>query len=138
MRSGVTASEPVIAALMLIVLAGAGPVAADALTRPSLHGPALVVQRSRVAGLIHHAGPDVWAAIEPDSLVDLVREAANPHDERAVRIDWRGTVLGYLPRRDNEAIAWALDRGESLTAHIRPKPGRHRRRVAFEIEITLP
>jgi hypothetical protein len=102
-----------------------------------LGGPALLVQRSRVAGLIHHAGPTVWAAIEPGSTVALVREATNPHDERAVRIDWQGITLGYLPRRENDAVAWALDHGESLAGHIRPHPVRHGRHVAFEIEITL-
>ena len=106
-------------------------------TTSGRHGAALIVQRSRVAGLRHHAGPPVWSSIEPGSAVELVREAANPHDARAIRVDWRDIALGYLPRRDNDAVAWALDRGERLSARIYPHPGTRPGRFAFDVEILL-
>lgn len=34
-----------------------------------------------------------------------MREPDNPHDERAVRIDWNGHKLGYMPRVENTTIA---------------------------------
>ena len=55
---------------------------------------------------------------------------------------WRGRKLGYVPRRDNAALAWGLDRGEPLQARIsrlvsypgRAHPYRARR---LEIEVFL-
>ena len=32
--------------------------------------------------------------------------------------DWRGRKLGYVPRRENAALAWGLDRGTPLRARI--------------------
>jgi hypothetical protein len=48
----------------------------------------------------------------------LVREPANPYDPKAVRVDWQGQKLGYVPRLENTAVAQMLDRGERLTARI--------------------
>lgn len=52
------------------------------------------------------------------SLVDLVREADNPYDARAVRVGWQGQKIGYVPRTDNAAISQLLDRGEPVSAMI--------------------
>lgn len=40
------------------------------------------------------------------------------YDPRAVRIDWNGAKLGYLPRLDDAAVSQLLDRGEHLTDRI--------------------
>jgi hypothetical protein len=47
-----------------------------------------------------------------------VREADNKYDDRAVRVEWQGRKLGYIPRLDNAAVSQLLDRGESLEAVI--------------------
>src|SRR5689334_23732236 len=39
----------------------------------------------------------------PIYALDLVREPENPHDANAVRVEWRGRKLGYVPRRDNRS-----------------------------------
>ena len=44
--------------------------------------------------------------------------ARQPHDPFAVRIDWRGTKLGYLPRSDNRAVAAEIDKGTPIGARI--------------------
>ncbi|MBS3935964.1 MAG: HIRAN domain-containing protein, partial [Sulfuritalea sp.] len=64
---------------------------------------------------------------------------ANPHDPRAVRVEWRGMKLGYLPRAENEAVAAALDRGEPVEGRIgalvrHPNPWR---RVRIEVFVRL-
>ena len=46
-------------------------------------------------------------------------------------------MLGYLPRRDNAALAWALDRGQILRARItriraHPNPAR---RIELEVYV---
>ena len=69
--------------------------------------------------------------------LSLVREPANAYDPRAVRVEWRGRKLGYVPRRDNAALAWGLDRGAALRARVsrlaqHPNPAR---RIEFEVYI---
>lgn len=50
--------------------------------------------------------------------LDLVREPSNAHDPRAVRVDWQGQKLGYVPRIDNAAVSHLLDNGHSVSAEI--------------------
>jgi len=59
----------------------------------------------------------------------------NPNDANAVRVDWRGRKLGYVPRRENAALAWGMDRGTPLRARVsRLVEHRNRaRRIEFEV-----
>ena len=57
--------------------------------------------------------------------LDLVREPANRHDGNAIRVEWKGHKLGYVPRRENEAVAREMDRGTLLEARV-SKLQRHR------------
>lgn len=93
---------------------GAGLAAAPAAARPR----SVLIQCSPLAGFQCHAGDELWPQLAAGQPLGLVREPANPHDERAVRIDWRGHKLGYLPRAENTAVAQMLDRGEQLHARI--------------------
>lgn len=97
----------------------------------------LVVQSSPLAGFRYHDAPAVFAEIRPGDALALVREPGNPHDPNAVRVEWNGRMLGYVPRAENGAVAWALDRGEPLRARVskvreHPNP---RMRVEFEVYI---
>jgi hypothetical protein len=78
----------------------------------------ILVQSSPLAGFQYHAGPQVWERLRIGDALTLLREPYNPHDARAVRVDWQGIQLGYLPRAENEAVAAALDRGERVAARI--------------------
>jgi hypothetical protein len=78
----------------------------------------LLVQSSPLAGFQFHAGKDVWEQLKVGDGVTLMREPDNPHDPRAVRIEWQGRQLGYLPRTENEAVAAAMDRGEHVVGRI--------------------
>lgn len=78
----------------------------------------VLLQTSPVAGFQYHEGEAVWAGLREGLVVDLVREADNVHDDKAVRIDWAGRKLGYLPRAENHAVAQLMDRGERLDARI--------------------
>jgi hypothetical protein len=95
----------------------------------------LLVQSSPLAGFRYHEAAAVWQELAVGDRLDLVREPANPHDENAVRVEWRGRKLGYVPRAENAALAWAMDRGERVTARIsrlqaHPNP---RLRIEFEV-----
>ena len=78
----------------------------------------LLVQNSPLAGFQYHAGEILWERMQVGDALELVREPDNPHDARAVRVEWRGVKLGYLPRAENEAVAAAMDRGERVSGRI--------------------
>lgn len=95
----------------------------------------LVVQSTRLAGFAHYEAAALWDALREGDALVLRREPLNRHDPNAVRVEWQGHMLGYVPRRNNAAIAWALDRGEALHArivqlHAHPNPAR---RIVFEV-----
>jgi hypothetical protein len=97
----------------------------------------LLVQSSPLAGFRYYHASLTWDELRVGDALELAREADNPHDPRAVAVTWRGRMLGYVPRRENAALAWALDRGERLHARIsrltaHPDP---RRRLEFEVYV---
>jgi HIRAN domain-containing protein len=99
----------------------------------------IVVQDAPLAGFVYYDGRALWAEMKKDDRLTLVREPANPHDVNAIRIEWRGHMLGYVPRRDNTDLARQLDRGARVEARIteltRFANGRHR--LSYEIFVPL-
>lgn len=81
-------------------------------------GAHILLQDSPLAGFQYHAGKTLWPQLQVGDVLDLVREPDNPHDAKAVRVEWRGHKLGYVPRRENADVARMLDRGQPLTARI--------------------
>lgn len=104
---------------------------------------AKTLQHSPLAGFQYHNGETLWphrvvrpdettshstrpskdddqvAGYEPvEGSLQLVREPENRYDDRAVRVEWQGHKLGYIPRQDNAAASQLLDRGERLEAVI--------------------
>jgi hypothetical protein len=119
------------AAFLLAGMLAALPV----LSEEHLAGARLLVQSTPLAGFRYHAAAEVWQELRVGDALELAREPANPHDANAVAVTWRGRKLGYVPRRDNAALAWGLDRGERLQARISrlaPHPNPARR---IEIEV---
>lgn len=87
--------------------------------RPAAPSPrTLLIQRSPLAGFQYHGGEAVWGRLRVDQGVRLRREADNHYDKRAVRVEWRGRTLGYLPRMENAAVSQLLDNDVPLTASI--------------------
>ena len=95
----------------------------------------LLVQSSPLAGFRYHEAPGLFPELRVGDRLDLVREPDNPHDPNAVGVEWRGRRRGYVPRRENSALAWAMDRGEPVSARISTlRTHRNpRQRVAFEV-----
>jgi hypothetical protein len=117
---GVIASLALLAALT----AGAGEA-----------GVRVLVQSSPLAGFRYHEAVDLWDVLRVGDALELRREPDNAHDQRAVAVWWRGRKLGYVPQRENGAIAWGMDRGERVSARIsrlaaHPNPAR---RIEFEV-----
>lgn len=99
----------------------------------------ILVQSSPLAGFQYHAGEALWQEMREGDRLSLVREADNSHDGNAVRVEWRGQKLGYLPRAENRAVAAAMDRGEAVDARI-AKLRQHRnpwQRMLIEVFVVL-
>jgi hypothetical protein len=98
----------------------------------------IVVQRSPLAGFRHYQGGAVLRSLKPGDRLELVREPANPYDANAVRVEWRGVKLGYVPRRDNAAVARQIDRGVALEARLAAVRENRNRSVRMELEVVAP
>lgn len=99
----------------------------------------ILVQSSPLAGSQFYAVAEVWPQIRLGDRLTLIREPENRHDRKAVRVEWQGRQLGYVPRAENHAVARALDDGEKLEARVSrlredPDPWR---RVEFEVFLIL-
>jgi hypothetical protein len=98
----------------------------------------ILVHSGVTAGLAHHEAKVVWDELRVGDSVALVREPDNRHDANAVRIEWHGRLLGYLPRTDNQPVARQIDRGSRLQGRI-ARLGRYRNhRMRLEVDILLP
>ena len=98
----------------------------------------IIVQRSPLAGFRHYEAPRFWQELAPGQRLALVREPDNPHDANAVRIEWNGHMLGYLPRRENGAVARQLDRGAALAARVAQVRRNRNHTVRVEVEVVAP
>lgn len=99
----------------------------------------ILVQSSPLAGSQFYAVSKLRDEIRVGDRLSLTREPENRHDRNAVRIDWNGQQLGYVPRKENRAVARALDAGEKLEARVSklrddPDPWQ---RVEFEVYLIL-
>jgi hypothetical protein len=99
----------------------------------------ILLQNSPLAGSQYYAVSTSWTDIRVGDRLTLIREPDNRHDRHAIRVEWNGHKLGYVPRAENKAAARAMDGGEKLEArvtrlHDDPDPWR---RVEFAVYLTL-
>jgi hypothetical protein len=78
----------------------------------------ILLQESPLAGFQYHAGKALWPRMQVGDALALIREPHNPFDANAVRVEWQGQKIGYVPRRDNADVARFMDRGQQLEARI--------------------
>jgi len=78
----------------------------------------ILLQDSPLAGFQYHAGKTLWPQMRVGDGLTLIRERDNPHDAKAVRVEWQGHKIGYVPRRENADVARFMDGGQALTARI--------------------
>ena len=99
----------------------------------------IIVQQSPLAGFQYYDGKVLWDNMRVGDPLTLKREPQNPHDSNAVRVEWKGQPLGYVPRRDNSDVARQMDRGAPVQARIvNLKEARNPwQRVEFEIFVEL-
>jgi hypothetical protein len=78
----------------------------------------VLVQSSPLAGFQYHEGRELWPKLQVGDALILIREPDNPHDRNAVRVEWQGHMLGYLPRAENRVVAAEMDRGGVVSGRI--------------------
>lgn len=78
----------------------------------------ILLQDSPLAGFQYHQGKKFWQDMRVGDALTLTREPDNPYDPKAIRVDWHGQMLGYVPRRENSDIARIMDNGTRLEARI--------------------
>ena len=117
--------------LLLVFVGSVSPALAETIR--------ILVQSSPLAGSQYHSVASVRDELRPGDQLSLIREPDNRFDRNAVRVDWKGHKLGYVPRAENRAVSRALDAGEKLEARISrlrddPDPWK---RVEFEVYLIL-
>lgn len=99
----------------------------------------MLVQNSPLAGSQYYAAGELLPEMKVGDALELIREADNKHDRHAIRVEWRGHKLGYVPRAENRAVAAAMDAGDKLTARVSSLSDNKNPwlRVAFEVFVEL-
>jgi hypothetical protein len=97
----------------------------------------LLLQTSPLAGFQYHHGETLWPDLYPGAPLTLAREPDNPRDPRAIRVDYLGRKLGYVPRAENTTLASLMDRGRPLQARVRAKRASTDPWQRLELEIFL-
>ena len=99
----------------------------------------VLVQSSPLAGFQYYAGAVHWDEMKVGDTLTLVREPDNTHDANAVRVEWHGEKLGYLPRKENRAVAAEMDSGGKVEARIAKLREQHNpwQRVLIEVFVVL-
>jgi len=97
--------------------------------------PRRLIQQCPLAGFQHHDGDALWNYLTVGDNLQLSREPGNPHDANAIRVDWNGRELGYIPLTQNQTTARLIDQGKCLEARIGglEKHGNPWRRVSIEV-----
>lgn len=97
-----------------------GLVGASALSVPMPFESRIVLFESvRIAGTSHAPDIDATMGQMPDEArLDLVREPDNQADSWAIRVEYDGKRIGYLPADKNEVLARLMDGGKTLGGEL--------------------
>ena len=106
---------PVPDAALLAHLAGGGGV-------PMPFGRDILLLHCHVAGTGYRDLDNIEPELAPGEELVLRREPDNAHDALAIRVQRSdGTLLGYVPRQNNEVLARLMDAGKLLVARLTAK-----------------
>ena len=98
----------------------------------------LVVRNSPLAGFRYNDGRLLWDGMREGDALGLVREPDNPFDADAIRLEWNGRKIGYVPRQENNDLARQLDAGTALEARITVLAKRRNGRHLISYDILVP
>ena len=81
--------------------------------------PSYTVNIFFVAGFQYYKGVDIIRGMKEGDKLSMVTEPDNPYDPMAVRLEWNGHKIGYVPRMSNSAINILLQQNAPLDAFIK-------------------
>lgn len=124
--------KPIWIKLCLLVALAAG---ADTWAQQPVAEAKIYLQNSRLAGFRYYEGRKLWSQMRIGDELELIHEPGNPYDAHAVRVEWRGNKIGYVPRAENAALARFMDRTQKPQARITalPKERPRGRRIEFDV-----
>ena len=76
------------------------------------------LDRFYIAGFRFHQGPGVIARMRRGDLLALYAEPENPYDAGAVRLEFAGKHVGYVPRSRNAVPGRLLSQGAPVLGRI--------------------
>lgn len=91
-----------------------------------------------ITGFQHHAGPGLLHELEVGTPLTLVREPENIYDKYAVRIEYRGRHVGFIPREQNRSVSEMLQQGAPLECSITAATPDAPLWEAVRIQVSLP
>lgn len=62
-----------------------------------------------IVGIYHAKAEDVVRAMKPGDSVILIREPNNQYDRNAISVWFDGRRIGYIPKKQNAALALFID-----------------------------
>ena len=71
-----------------------------------------------IAGVQHHQMHSVLKDLEEGQTLHLVLEPTNKYDPNAVRIEHKGTMLGFVPRKFSSGVTAMVTVGKTLECVI--------------------
>lgn len=71
-----------------------------------------------VAGFRFHQGPALLSRMGVGTALEITAEPDNSYDPFAVRLDYNGAQIGYLPKSQNQVISRLLQQGAPIECHI--------------------
>lgn len=71
-----------------------------------------------IAGVQHHQMHSVLKDLEEGQTLHLVLEPTNKYDPNAVRIEHKGTMLGFVPRKFSSEVTAMVTVGKTLECTI--------------------
>jgi hypothetical protein len=97
-----------------------------------------IVRDSPLAGFRYNDGKRVWDEMREGDPLRLVREPDNPFDANAIRVEWSGRKIGYVPQQENSALARELDAGAAIDARIVKLAKSRNGRYLISYDILVP
>lgn len=86
--------------------------------RPRRRQAAYLLNECRIAGFQFHDGPGLLGEMRVGEEVAMIAEPGNPHDKFAVRLEYRGRHIGYLPRNQNRSVSRLLRQAAPVRCHL--------------------
>lgn len=80
--------------------------------------PGYELIRFYIAGFQYHGGPQVLSQMTVGDGLVLQTEPDNRHDPKAIRLEWQGCFVGYVPRSQNRLLCRLLAQGARLRGEI--------------------